>query len=254
MATTTRRLDWPDCRNTRDLGGLPRPGGHTRRGVLIRTDNVGSLNAAGRQAMVDYGVQTVIDLRSESEVSGSPSPFAMALLPAIDTPNSMAQATELSLTYLHLPLIDDETWPALNEVAGIQEVYLLMLERRQGAFARVFSAIAQAEGGVVFHCFAGKDRTGMVAALMLSLAQVDADAIAADFAATDLQLAAKYEEWLAAAPPEKRERMRADLQCPPARIMGVLDHLNQRWGGVQAYLESAGLTPATIDRLSAKLA
>jgi protein-tyrosine phosphatase len=254
LAITTRRLNWPDCRNTRDLGGLPRPGGHTRSGVLIRTDNVGSLNAAGRQAMVDYGVNTVIDLRSESEVGGSPSPFAMALLPAMDAPTLMGEAAKPSLTYLHLPLIDDETWPALNEVAGIQEVYFLMLERRQGAFGRIFGAIAQAEGGVVFHCFAGKDRTGMVAALMLSLAQVDADAIAADFAATDVQLAAKYEEWLAAAPPEKRERMRSDLQCPPARIMGVLDHLNQRWGGVKAYLEAAGMTPAAIDRLSAKLA
>ncbi|MFI4878493.1 MAG: tyrosine-protein phosphatase, partial [Steroidobacterales bacterium] len=67
-------MDWPDCRNTRDLGGLPARKGITRRGVLIRSDNVANLTAAGRQAMIDYGVTTVIDLRAESEIKGSPGP------------------------------------------------------------------------------------------------------------------------------------------------------------------------------------
>jgi protein-tyrosine phosphatase len=107
---------------------------------------------------------------------------------------------------------------------------------------------------VVFHCFAGKDRTGLVAAMVLSLAGVPNDAIADDFAETDAQLARRYEEWLAAAAPERRSEMREELSCPPDRILGVLDHLRQRWGGIHGYMEAAGMSATTIDELSAKLA
>lgn len=236
----SRRLDWPDCRNTRDLGGLPRAGGLTRPGVLVRSDSLRSLNAAGQEAMVAYGVTTVIDLRSESEVAKSPSPFASA---------EGADA----LTYLHLPLIDDAAMLKLAEASDMFERYLMMLEHRSAAFSEIFSTLARTEGTVVFHCFAGKDRTGMVAAMSLALAGVDVDAIAADYAETDSQMAARYEEWLAAASPEQLEEMRDDLRCPPERIVGVLEHLDQKWGGVEGYLEAAGTQSNYIASLRSKL-
>jgi protein-tyrosine phosphatase len=131
--------------------------------------------------------------------------------------------------------------------------YVMMLENRQEAFCDIFKAVAEADGAVVFHCFAGKDRTGLVAALLLSLAGVAPETIAADFAETDARLAKKYEEWLAAAEPERRKEMRADLRCPPERMLGVLDHLSEKWGGVGPYMEASGLEQATIDRLSSML-
>src|SRR5260370_40717203 len=76
---------------------------------------------------------------------------------------------------------------------------MLMLERRQAASGTAFEAIGATDEPVLFHCFAGKDRTGLVAALMLSLAGVDPEAIGADYAETDIQLAGRYEEWLAKA-------------------------------------------------------
>jgi protein-tyrosine phosphatase len=236
-----RRLDWPDCRNTRDLGGLPIPGGLTRAGILVRSDNLQSLNAAGQGAMVAYGVTTVIDLRSESEVATSPSPFA-SLEPDTQTP-----------IYAHMPLIDDATMLKLGEASNMFDRYLMMLERRPAAFSAIFSTLARTEGTVVFHCFAGKDRTGMVAAMSLALAGVDVEAIAADYAETDLQMAARYEEWLAAASPEQLQAMRDDLSCPPQRIVGVLEHLGRRWGGVEGYLQAAGIPPADISQLRSKL-
>ena len=229
MTPASRRLDWPDCQNTRDLGGLPRPGGVTRSGVLVRSDHVGHLTTTGREALVAYGVTTIIDLRSGSEVLSSPSPFATGPGPA----------------YVNIPLVDDSTMVKLGEASDMYGRYLMMLEQRQQAFCGILNAVAEADGGVVFHCFAGKDRTGLVAALMLAVAGVTDDAIAADFAQTDAQLAARYKEWLAAAAPERRQEMQEELQCPPERILGVLDHLNQRWGGVEAYLEAAGMSPAT---------
>ncbi len=208
-------------------------------GVLVRSDTVVHLTSAGREAMAAYGVTTIIDLRSDSEVLAAPNPFA----------NGSGNGT----TYLHLPLIDDPMMVKLGDAIDMYGRYLMMLDRRQEAFRDIFNAIAGADGTAVFHCFAGKDRTGMVAAMLLSLAGVAPDAIGADFAETDTQLAKKYQEWLDSAAPERRKEMREDLQCPPGRILGVLDHIDTRWGGVGAYLEAVGVEPVAIDRLSSRL-
>jgi protein-tyrosine phosphatase len=234
-----RRLDWPDCQNTRDLGGLPLPaGGVTRMGVLVRSDSIAHLTPVGREAMAAYGVTTVIDLRTDAEVLRAPNPCAGGSRPA----------------YLHLPVIDDSMMVGLGEASGMFERYLWMLDGRPEAFRSIFEAVAQADGAVVFHCFAGKDRTGLVAAMLLSAAGVPDEAIAADFSETDAQLALRYQEWIAAAAPERRSEMREEFRCPPDRILGVLDHLRQRWGGVHGYMEAAGMSSAAIGRLTVKLA
>jgi protein-tyrosine phosphatase len=206
-------------------------------GVLVRSDSIAHLTPVGREAMVAYGVTTVIDLRTDDELQRAPNPCADNAGPA----------------YRHLPLIDDSMMVGLDEASGMFERYLWMLDGRPEAFRAIFDAVAAADGGVVFHCFAGKDRTGLVAAMLLSVSGVSDDTIAADFAETDAQLAIRYEQWLAAAAPERRIEMREDLRCPPDRILGVLAHLRQRWGGVQGYMEAAGVAPTTIDELSAKL-
>jgi protein tyrosine/serine phosphatase len=93
----------------------------------------------------------------------------------------------------------------------------------------------------------------MVAAMSLALAGVGVDSIAADYAETDSQMATRYKEWLEAAPPDQLEWMRADLQCPPERIAGVLEHLDKRWGGVEGYLQAAGMPADDISTLRSKL-
>jgi protein-tyrosine phosphatase len=222
-------------------------------GVMIRSDNVANLTPEGRQAMIDYGVTTVIDLRSESEVKGSPGPpFSEFQSSSAISPKGRG-AGSTTPAFLHLPLIDDETAPILNQALTMPERYVLMLERRQRGMGAIFDAIARADGPVLFHCFAGKDRTGLVAAMMLSIAGVDPEAIGADFAETDLQLAGRYEEWLANASPERLQSMREELRCPPGWMLSTLDFVNQKWGGVEGYLEAAGLPSSTIARLQSKL-
>jgi len=218
---------------------------------MIRSDNVASLTPDGRRAMIDYGVTTVIDLRSESEVKGSPGPPFSEFQST--SPLSPEGTTMGAPTFRHLPLIDDATAPILNQAPTMPERYVLMLERRQRGMGAIFDAIAASDGPVLFHCFAGKDRTGLVAAMMLSIAGVDPEAIGADFAETDLQLADRYEEWLAKASPERLQSMRDELRCPPEWMLGTLDHLNKTWGGVEGYLEAAGLPSYTIARLQTKL-
>ena len=201
--------------------------------------------------MIEYGITTVIDLRSESEVKGAPGPpfsefqSTSALSPLDGAPDGPV--------FLHLPLIDDATAPVLNQAPTMPERYALMLDRRQEALAAIFDGIASADGPVLFHCFAGKDRTGLVAAVLLSVAGVDPHAIGADYAETDIQLASRYEEWLAKAAPERLPTMRDELRCPPEWILSTLDHLERKWGGVEAYLEAGGVSADTITRLQSKL-
>ena len=192
-----------------------------------------------------YGVTTVVDLRSTSERNGTFD--ARFPRPVVE----MVKAE--GVTYLHRELVDDASLRKLGEAANMFDRYLVMLNTRQEAFREIFTSIAQADGGLVFHCFAGKDRTGLVAAMLLSLAGVDPDGVAKDFGETDVQLASAYEKWISEASPDKRAEMREELRCPPDRILGVLEHLQARWGGVASYLEASGMRSIDIDALSERL-
>ena len=207
---------------------------------------MGNLSAAGREAMAAYGVTTVIDLRSNSERNGTFDPRF---------PRRAGDNVTLNgVTYLHHAIVDDAALERLGDAANMYERYLVMLTTRQDAFRDIFSSIAGADGAVAFHCFAGKDRTGLVAALLLELAGVPEDGIAADFAQTDVQLASQYELWISQSAPEKREEMREELRCPTDRILGVLDFMQTKWGGAAGYLEASGLSATHIDRLASMLA
>jgi protein-tyrosine phosphatase len=223
-------------------------------GVLVRSDNLASLTSAGRRAMVDYGIATVIDLRAASELKGSPGPpFSDFQSPEPSVSRQLQEEGDAPV-YLNIPLVDDEIGFVLNEALTMPDRYKVIIDRRQAALGKIFDAIAGAEGPLLFHCFAGKDRTGLVAAMLLSLAGVESAAIGADYAETDVQLATRYTEWLAKASPERREEMRDELRCPPEWMLRTLDYVEHKWGGVDSYLEAAGVSPAGIDRLSARLA
>jgi protein-tyrosine phosphatase len=213
--------------------------------MLVRSDDLGNLNAAGRDAMTAYGVTTVIDLRSDSERNGTFDPR----FPRSAGENRAADGVQ----YLHRALVDDAGLKRLGEATNMYERYLLMLSTRQDAFRDIFTSIADAEGAVVFHCFAGKDRTGLVAALVLDLAGVSAEHVAADFSETDVQLASQYELWISQSPADKQAEMREELRCPADRILGVLDFIETKWGGSACYLEASGVTPENIDRLASRL-
>ena len=108
--------------------------------------------------------------------------------------------------------------------------------------------------GVVVHCVAGKDRTGLLTAFLLHVAGVDTDAIAADYALSEERLRPRHEESLAAAvTDEERERLRRIAQTPAAAIVGVFDELERRYGSVTAYLRAAGCSDDDLAAARARL-
>jgi hypothetical protein len=167
-----RHLDWPDCFNVRDLGGLPAAGGmRTVRGALVRADSLNRLSEEGWQALLDHGVRTVIDLRNEDERArgGDLSP----------------RPPELSTVKLPLDgRSDRDFWKAWENGPQFATplYYRAHLQRKPQLTAAVLAQIAGAgPGGVAFHCVGGRDRSGQVAMVVLDLLGVPAGEIAADY-------------------------------------------------------------------------
>jgi protein tyrosine/serine phosphatase len=228
--TADRHLAWDRCFNVRDVGGHPAAGGRqTAWGALVRSDTLDHLTGGGWEALLAHGVRTVVDLRSTGERGSRPLPTG--------------------LEDRHVPLLEEADFAALDAVSTMEEMYLRMLERRAVAFAEALAAIAGAPaGGVVVHCYAGKDRTGLVIGLALALAGVAADVVADDYAQSDERVRPLLAEWIAAAPtPGERWRRTWQGQARRETMVQTLDALESRFGGAKRYLLDAGASEADLD-------
>lgn len=240
-----RHLPWDACYNTRDLGGLPTvDGGTTRWGAVIRSDIPSRLTETGRQALLDYGVRTIIDLRGPKEAVEEPSIF------------TEPSGKEDEPRYLNLPLERYEAHVSalISKAANRGEVYCIVLDHYPENIATVLRTIADAPpGGVMIHCHAGKDRTGTISALLLRLAGVVDAAIVADYAESQQRLWPIWEKLIAAAGGEEKADFWLKPTATPAMMQIVLDHLDTKYGGVLPYLAFAGLEAEAIERLRDRL-
>lgn len=243
----TRALRWDGCLNVRDLGGVALPGGgETRFGSLIRSDNVRRLTDDGWRSLAEHGVTRIVDLRWPEELAEDPP-------------------RDVDVDVVHVSLLgrldpdfedDIEDYMAAGDPAGYwSSAYVRILEHHVGNFARALSAIADADGPVVFHCAGGKDRTGLIAALLLRLAGASIDEIAHDYSLTQQQVAGRPNEWVEAAPDERERARRRFMQNTPADAMRrTLEELERRHGSVEGYLRDAGLDDGQLERLRGRLA
>jgi protein tyrosine/serine phosphatase len=227
--SNARHLDWEGCLNVRDLGGLSTVDGRvTRFGALVRADALDELTAAGWAALSAHGVRTIVDLRDGSERRAE---------------EIGAEPVSENTTLLHVPVlaIDDEEfwaewrWPSRQDKGRF---YSAMLERWPDRFGQAVSAVARAEpGGVVVHCMAGRDRTGLVIAFLLTLAGVPRHRILADYGVSAERLRPRFEALVAGASDEAAgQKLLAQNNSDPEFIATVLDTFD-----VESYLLEAGV-------------
>ena len=229
-----RDLEWEGCYNVRDLGGLPTvDGGVTRFGALVRSDNPWKLTAEGLRAMRAHRVRTVVDLRHEVEIAERPS---VEVADVVNVPV--------------LDFGDEKFWERWSGVHDTPRFYREALTYWADRFAAAVVAVGRARaGGVLVHCEVGRDRTGLVCALLLSVAGVPPEAIAADYALSAERLAPLYAEWLRAErDPKTRARLERENVSEAAAMAHVLDNLD-----VETYLLEAGAAPRDLDAIRARL-
>lgn len=242
MPTDPRQLHWDACLNVRDLGGFPtRDGRVTHRRAIVRADNLCRLTHHGRLALVRYGVRTAIDLRDLKEHPLEHDPFNREELAPVDR--------------VEIPQLTPEFWRAWRGTMSGHEGDLLTLETCGESIATMFAAIAAAaDGAVVVYCHAGRERTGMAAALLLELAGVDRATIAREHVRSDDNLAPLYAAWIdAEADSEKQQRLRHALRPQPDQMELTLGALDELYGGIEQYLLDCGLERADLLRVRGRL-
>ncbi len=227
--------------NVRDLGGLRTADGHTvRRGRVYRADGVQRLRDDDLERARGLGLRTVIDLRTASEI-GRAGRFPVEHYP---------------VEWHSLPMIrriwsEDDLVPTSGAVEFLRERYLDMLTDGGESLAAIVAIVAEGHPAL-FHCAAGKDRTGVVAAVLLGLVGVERDEIIADYHATAGAMAA-FVDWLIVEYPEAIDAMTSQppeyLQAPPEAMAGFLDAVDDRYGSMLGLADHLRIHDDTVTRL-----
>lgn len=223
--------------NFRDLGGYETADGRrVRLGRLFRSDGLQHLTAADVAELRDRrGLRAVVDLRSTPEVEID----GIGALPAPP------------VRYHHLPLFDGERSSAERPSSDLAELYYLMLRFAQEPVARVLGCLVEADAPAVFHCAAGKDRTGVVSAVILGVLGVPDEVIVEDYSFTKrnldkiiarLRASEAYQHVFTELPEET-------LHAEPETMERLLVRVRDEWGSMAGYLEAAGLPAATLAHL-----
>ena len=232
--------------NVRDLGGYKTEDGHrTKSHTLIRAGNLDKLPEASQQQLIAYGIKTVIDIRDEWEVAHYPNAFA-------DSPH---------VTYLNIPLLgdalsNDDAWQKdTADYDRLSDLYITYLEGCKRQIAAILTTIANQDMPTVFHCHAGKDRTGIIAALLLSMSGVSVEDIATDYSLSDQHIQHLITEWrqYAVANGQDMEEFARKTASRPETMVEMMDYLNRTYGSTRDYLRSCGISDVVIDTIKVAL-
>ena len=236
-----RSVDWEGAANARDLGGIPAVNGYIQPGRIYRMGRSEWLTARGWQQAHDAGVRTVIDLRNAAEIGRRDTdpvltPSAVDGIRFVNLPTQEPDDpdfTALTGPYMSSPRFDPEN-----------------LRRWPEKFVAIAAAVADAPpGGVVLHCSAGRDRTGLVTALLLGVAGVQPTDIAADYrtALTGINDWHRTQQQPRERPLDDAE-LAARADAAEGELLGFLQDFD-----AAAYLRRAGIGEETLARLRSRL-
>jgi protein-tyrosine phosphatase len=246
MDTYLRRLPLSGINNARDLGGYPtKDGKATKFGRFFRTELPEELTDGDMAALKRLGVKTSIDLRGDLEVENIPSFFE----------------TADGIDYFRMPVFNkDVVSRAKRAEAQLQdvdwfEVYKRMLENNREWICGCLELMAGRDGAIMYNCTTGKDRTGMITAMLLGNAGVFDLDIIADYSVSQIYLADMYEKIRAYEGKYsiKMKKSSSFFKTSPEYMENLLLYINENHGGVQQYLSGCGLDERTLATLRDKL-
>ena len=240
-----RAIDFAVVFNARDLGGLATDDGRTvRRGILYRADGVNRLAGDDLEKARALRLSTVVDLRTDGEIERG------GRFPVDEHP----------VEWHHLPMLtrmwsEDDLVVTTGAADFLRDRYVDMLTDGAASLGVIARLVGDGTP-LLFHCAAGKDRTGVVAAYLLGLAGVARSEIVADYHATAGAMAS-FVEWLRVTYPDAIDAMTSQppeyLEAPAEAMAGFLDVIDGRWGSMAGYASSIGIDASTVGRVRSVL-
>ena len=217
--------------NTRELGMYRIQGtkNYTLSNRIYRSDRCESLSASDKKLLLDRDITTIIDLRSEQEAETKPSAFS----------------SDSDFIVFHYPIVEGMLPP--NSLEAVPVSYMEIAHA--DCVKEVFKTIADANGGVLFHCTAGKDRTGVVSAILLALVGVSDEDIVYDYAISREFNKQRLEAYLKEHPEIDKDIVLANEKS----MYGFLRMLREKHNSVDQYLRDIGISEYEIQELKSKL-
>ena len=234
--------------NVRDLGGYRTKSGKiTKTQRFIRSDSLHRIRDEGINFLIKKNLKTVIDLRTSNEIKNEPNPFS-----------DIAE-----VKFFNIPLLDNlaPTFLGTSKIGKISNdpllsFYLSALHERQFAIRNIFSVISEADSGLIlFNCTAGKDRTGIISALLLGLVEVPTVDIIKNYTDSEIFISELVKEFL-----EKSRRRGGDtesyarmLRCPAETMASALNSISVSHKNIYTYLTKIGLSKEQLVKVSHRL-
>ena len=222
--------------NVRDIGGYEtKDGKETAMGAFLRADDLTDLTEEDIAKLKNAGVALEVDLRSKQEVKSKPSPLENADW----------------LTYENISMLDGANSGLIDNLSptSMADVYFWLLDNAQGAFAEEMQLFAETEGVRLFHCTAGKDRTGVTAMLLLNLAGVSDEDILEDYALSEVYSAENIKR-------QKESLRKIGMNPPdfmfrsdPVDMKKAMVYMREHYGEAEDYLLKIGVSEETIEKL-----
>lgn len=226
------RLPLQTTYNTRDLGGYQSAHGKTQFGRFFRSDSIASLNDVDIESLKAANIKTIVDLRMPSEIARDPNPlknhpdFHFYAISMLQDQGNQTFALE------NLP--DD----------FLATLYITILEKSHAEIKALFKVFASHTGGILFHCSAGKDRTGITAMLLLGLMGVQNADIIANYEVTYTYIKQnpKVQSYLEKAPMSL-------MISKPEFMERTLAHITSNYHSIPSYLEAIGVTSKDLETI-----
>jgi protein-tyrosine phosphatase len=236
-APIQRRIPFENIINCRDLGGYPcKDGSVTQFGRMLRCGIPRDPTPKDMETLAQRGIKTVIDLRGDLEAIERPSAFM----------------GHRDFTYHQISLL--EVNPAITDSRVLlKDIYINSIEKYSPNYARAFKTLAAIETPALFHCFLGKDRTGILASMLLDLAGVCREDIIADSQVSGTYLSPFYKRELENDTGLIWENNDDHLLSDAKNIASLHDYIAEKYGGVQGYLKAVGVATDDIEKVSGLL-